>query len=184
MSWHEEMKQKRLDNKISQGDLSRWSGISREHLSRIENGRSEPSEQVKQAIEFALDRFSPAYEMTIIFDYVRIRFPTHDVKHVIEDVLKMQSQYFYTLDYAFYGYTKQYVYGSICVMESKAEDERGTLLELKGHGCREFEAVLKAQDRSWFDFFADCFHEQGKFKRLDLAINDLGGILSILEHLT
>ncbi|WP_252902369.1 hypothetical protein [Paucilactobacillus hokkaidonensis] len=33
----------------------------------------------------------------------------------------------------------------------------GTLLELKGQGCREFEGVLLANDETWFDFFSKVF---------------------------
>lgn len=181
MSWHEEIKQKRIDYGVKQDNIARLSGISQNYLSQIENGKLEPSEQVKQAIESALGRFSSEHEMYVIFDYVRIRFDTHDIKHIIDSVLKMQMKYFFVEDHAYYGYREQYLFGNICVMESDAEDERGTLIELKGCGCREFECVLEAQERSWFDFFADCFAENGVFKRIDIAINDVGGILSIPE---
>ena len=33
------------------------------------------------------------------------------------------------------------------------EHEKGILLELKGKGCRQFEAFLKVQKRTWYDFF-------------------------------
>ena len=30
----------------------------------------------------------------MLFDYVRIRFPTTDVKHIVEDVLRLRLPYF------------------------------------------------------------------------------------------
>ena len=33
--------------------------------------------------------------------------------------------------------------------------------------------------RSWYDFFEDCLKAGGVMKRLDLAINDLVGLLDI-----
>jgi len=43
------------------------------------------------------------------------------------------------------------------------------------------ESFLLAQHRSWLDFLFDCLSEQGIMKRLDLAINDMAGILDIPE---
>ena len=55
----------------------------------------------------------------------------------------------------------------------------GVLLELKGKGCRQMEAYLTAEGRSWYDFMLDCLSAGGVMKRLDLAINDRAGILDI-----
>lgn len=41
------------------------------------------------------------------------------------------------------------------------------------------EAYLIAQQRSWFDLMMDCLTSDGVMKRLDLAINDMVGILNI-----
>lgn len=54
-------------------------------------------------------------------------------------------------------------------------------VELKGKGCRQFENFLLAQHRSWYDFFINALCEGGVFKRIDLAINDMVGILDIPE---
>lgn len=81
-------------------------------------------------------------------------------------------------DHAFYSYTSMYVLGDIAVMTSPME-EKGVLLELKGKGCRQFEAYLKGQQRSWYEFFRECLKEKAVFKRIDLAVNDLVGLLDI-----
>ena len=81
-------------------------------------------------------------------------------------------------DYGHYKYTEHYYLGDVFVYTSQ-DEEKGTLLELKGKGCRQFESYLLAQERSWYDFLMDALVEGGVMKRLDLAINDRAGILDI-----
>ncbi|OJG43008.1 hypothetical protein RV02_GL002928 [Enterococcus gilvus] len=145
----------------------------------IENGSYEPSIKMQADIQEALNRMNPGKELELVFDYVRIRFETHDVQYVIEKILKIKMKYMIYDDYAFYGYIAKYVFSNIQVMISPEEDDKGTLIELKGQGCREFENILLAQGRSWFDFFVRCEKEKVFYKRIDLAINDNVGILSI-----
>ena len=102
----------------------------------------------------------------MLFDYVRIRFPTTDVKHIVEDVLRLKLPYFIHEDYGFYSYTEHYYLGDIFVLVSP-ELEKGVLLELKGRGCRQFESYLLAQERSWYEFFMDVLMEDGVMKLPD-----------------
>src|SRR5699024_7263860 len=51
-------------------------------------------------------------------------------------------------------------------------DERGTLIELSGTGCRQFETFLKTRKVTWYDFLRDCKESGGKFPRLDISIDD------------
>lgn len=125
-----------------------------------------------------LERLNPEAPLTMLFDYVRIRFPTQDVRHVIQDILHLKMDYMLHEDYGFYSYAEHYVYGDIFILTSP-EEEKGTLLELKGKGCRQFENFLLAQHRSWYDFLMDALIDGGVMKRLDLAINDMAGILDI-----
>ena len=144
--------------------------------------RNHPSEALQEAITEALEHFNPDTPLEMLFDYVRIRFPTMDVKHIVEDVLRLKLPYFIHEDYGFYSYTEHYYLSDIFVLVSP-ELEKGVLLELKGRGCRQFESYLLAQERSWYEFFMDVLMEDGVMKRLDLAINDKTGILNI-PHLT
>lgn len=73
-----------------------------------------------------------------------------------------------------------YTLGDVFVLTSP-DKEKGILLELKGKGCRQMESYLLAQHRSWFDFLMDTLVEGGVMKRLDLAINDMAGILDVPE---
>ena len=165
---------------VSQKRLALMAGISREHLNRIEAGKVNLTNDMKLKLLEALERFNPEAPLFLLFDYVRIRFPTLDIQHIIKDVLKLNINYMLHEDYGFYSYTEHYYLGDIFVFTS-ADEEKGVLLELKGKGCRQFESYLVAQERSWYDFLMDALLEGGVMKRLDLAINDRAGILDIPE---
>ena len=125
-----------------------------------------------------LARFNPEAPLTMLFDYVKIRFPTLDIQHIIKDILKLNVNYMLHEDYGHYSYTEHYSLGDIFIYTS-ADEEKGVLLELKGRGCRQFESYLLAQQRSWYDFLMDALVDGGVMKRIDLAINDHTGILDI-----
>ncbi|ASF27915.1 Cro/Cl family transcriptional regulator [Bacillus amyloliquefaciens] len=177
-TWHKKLKEKRLKYGVSQNKLAVDIGITRQYVSEIETGKVTPSEMLMTTMMNILERYNPDAALEMLFDYVRIRFPTTDPKPVIEEVLKLKMKYMLHEDYAFYSYLEQYVFGNIVIMVSP-DEEKGCLLELKGKGCRQFENFLLAQQRNWFDFFIDVFRVGGVFKRLDLAINDKAGILDI-----
>lgn len=155
-------------------------GMSREHVSRIENGKIKLTEEIKEQLTMALEKCNPDNPLEMLFDYVRIRFPTMDVQHIIRDILKLNMDFMLHEDFGFYSYTEHYYIGDIFVLTS-ADEEKGVLLELKGKGCRQMESYLLAQERSWYDFLMDCLVDGGVMKRLDLAINDKAGILDIPE---
>lgn len=174
----ERLKQKRKEYFISQNELAAASGISRQYLNEIENGRRSVTPDRQQSIMEALERFNPETPLTMVFDYVRIRFRTLDVAHVMHDILQLRADYFNHEDYGFYSYAEHYYMGDIFVLVSP-DIEKGVLIELKGRGCRQYESYLMAQGRSWYDFFLDCIDDGAVIKRLDLAINDRHGILDI-----
>lgn len=179
-SWIDELKKNRQSYGISQNKLAVASGITRPYLSDIENGKTIPTKQVKQALLNSLERFNPDNPLDMLFDYVRIRFPTDDVARIIGEVLHLNINYMIHEDFGYYSYPEHYRFGDIMVMASH-DLSKGVLLELKGKGCRQFENFLLAQHRNWYDFFTDCLNERAVFKRLDLAINDKTGILDIPE---
>ena len=41
------------------------------------------------------------------------------------------------------------------------------------------EYVLQARGIDWYYFLSSCIDYQGVFKRIDLAVNDMGGLLDI-----
>ncbi len=178
--WIQDFADKRLQYGVSQTKLAVMAGISREHLSRIESGKVAVTEEMKVKLLEALEKFNPEVPLTMLFDYVRIRFPTLDIGHIIKDILQLNIQYMIHEDFGHYSYTEHYYIGDIFVYTSP-DEEKGVLLELKGKGCRQFESYLLAQERSWYDFLMDALVDGGVMKRLDLAINDHTGMLDIPE---
>ena len=177
-TWLQHLKEKRLAYGLSQNRLAVATGITRQYLSDIETGKVKPSEDLQQSLWEALERFNPDAPLEMLFDYVRIRFPTTDVQQVVENILQLKLSYFLHEDYGFYSYSEHYALGDIFVLCSH-ELDKGVLVELKGRGCRQFESYLLAQQRSWYEFFMDALVASGVMKRLDLAINDKTGILNI-----
>ena len=175
-----ELREKRIAYGISQGRLAVASGITREYFNKIESGKMKPSKELLETLHKELARFNPEAPLTMLFDYVRIRFPTLDIGHIIKDILQLNIQYMIHEDFGHYSYTEHYYIGDIFVYTSP-DEEKGVLLELKGKGCRQFESYLLAQERSWYDFLMDALVDGGVMKRLDLAINDHTGMLDIPE---
>ena len=178
--WINDFKEKRTQYGVSQNQLAVMAGVSREYVSRLESGKVALTEEIKVKFTNALERLNPDNPLEMVLDYVRIRFPTQDVKHVVEDILKLRFDVMIHEDFGFYSYAEHYVLGDVFVLTSP-DKEKGTLLELKGKGCRQMESYLLAQHRSWYDFLMDALIEGGVMKRLDLAINDMAGILDIPE---
>ena len=83
--WIKELREKRIDYGISQGRLAVASGITREYLNKIESGKMKPSKELLETLHKELARFNPEAPLTMLFDYVKIRFPTLDIQHIIKD---------------------------------------------------------------------------------------------------
>lgn len=174
----EALKTRRLSCGVSQEKLASAAGITRQYLNRLEMGNADLSPELSEKLLAGLARFDPERPLTLLFDYVRIRFPTLDVRHVVEDVLRLKLSHLLHEDFGFYSYTEHYHLGDVFVLTSN-EEKKGVLLELKGRGCRQFESYLLAQGRNWYELFLDALMGNAVFKRVDLAINDRMGILDI-----
>ena len=165
--WIKELREKRIAYGISQGRLAVASGITREYLNKIESGKMKPSKELLNTLHKELAKFNPEAPLTMLFDYVKIRFPTLDIQHIIKDILKLNINYMLHENYGRYSYTEHYSLGDIFIYTS-ADEEKGVLLELKGRGCRQFESYLLAQQRSWYDFLMDALIDGGVMKRSTL----------------
>ncbi|WP_417282106.1 MobT family relaxase [Clostridioides difficile] len=174
------LQNKRLLYGVSQNKLAVISGVPRQYISDVETGKILPDKDKQKYILNELEKMNPELPLTMMIDYIRIRFPTTDVKYVVNEILKLKLEYMIHEDYGFYSYSEHYVIGNIFVLVSQ-DIEKGVLIELKGQGCRQFENFLLAQHRSWYDFLLDALLAGGVMKRMDLAINDMTGILDIKE---
>lgn len=174
----EKIKKMRRDNSMSQEQLAQLAGVTRVYINNIENGKKEISKNLKEVLEDILLQYDINYTPEILFDYCRIRFPTQDIRYVLEELLHIRAGRMLHEEHGFYGYSDQYILGDISVMTSP-DSKKGILLELKGRGCRQFERYLAAQGRDWYRFLRQVKEEGGVLKRIDLAINDGIGLLDI-----
>ena len=180
--WIKELREKRIAYGISQGRLAVASGITREYLNKIESGKMKPSKELLETLHKELARFNPEAPLTMLFDYVKIRFPTLDIQHIIKDILKLNINYMLHEDYGHYSYTEHYSLGDIFIYTS-ADEEKGVLLELKGRGCRQFESYLLAQQKSWYEMY-EMIEELPDYivECLDEFISHFGTLEEVVEH--
>ena len=138
--WINDFKEKRTQYGVSQNQLAVMAGVSREYVSRLESGKVALTEEIKVKFTNALERLNPDNPLEMVLDYVRIRFPTQDVKHVVEDILKLRFDVMIHEDFGFYSYAEHYVLGDVFVLTSP-DKEKGTLLELKAKGVGRWKAT-------------------------------------------
>lgn len=181
-TWHEQIRAKRKHLELTQKRVALRLGITLRHLNRLENGACNPSASLQMEIDRVLDTWSDEPEITLMIDYLRVRFPTCDVTWVINEVLGLDRELMLHESYAYFGYQEMDVFGEIQVMTAAGNDtKRGVLVEMKGKGCRHMEGLLLTHNQTWFDFFRRLYETKCVFKRLDLAINDKVGLLDIAE---
>lgn len=173
-----EIRERRKRDGLTQKELAQMLGVTHTYLNEVETGRRNASVELRKKIDYFLELYDPDNKLEILFDYVRIRFPTTDVCEVEELVLGVSRECFILENHAFYGYASQHILGDIVIMISD-DPKKGCLLELKGKGCRQFEAYLNGQGRTWYDFFYTVQENKGVLKRIDLAINDRAGWLDV-----
>lgn len=111
--WINDFKEKRTQYGVSQNQLAVMAGVSREYVSRLESGKVALTEEIKVKFTNALERLNPDNPLEMVLDYVRIRFPTQDVKHVVEDILKLRFDVMIHEDFGFYSYAEHYVLGDV-----------------------------------------------------------------------
>lgn len=70
---------KRLAYGISQNKLATKIGITRQYLSELEKGKKKADFKLLLKLDTAIECFNSDNELTMLFDYVRIRFPTTDI---------------------------------------------------------------------------------------------------------
>lgn len=133
---------------ITQKELANLAGVTNVYISNLEQGKKKMSVKLHEKLEEILLVYDSGYTPEILFDYCRIRFPTQDIRYVLEDILHIRAGHMLHEEHGFYGYSDQYILGDISVMTS-LDSKKGILLELKGRGCRQFERYLAAQGRDW-----------------------------------
>ena len=107
--WIKELREKRIAYGISQGRLAVASGLN------LASSLYSISRSSFDGFIFPLSillRYSlviPEAPLTMLFDYVKIRFPTLDIQHIIKDILKLNINYMLHEDYGRYSYVIQQI---------------------------------------------------------------------------
>ena len=152
--WQKGLKARREKFQITQADFAFVAAISETYYCELETGRRKASALMRDKIEHAFDILSPN-PLYMLIDYVKIRFKTTNAKYVIENILQIKIRHMAHEDKRFNHYDGRYYYGNIEVFHS-ADETYGTILELKGQGCRQIESIFNEQKRGWYGFFWDC----------------------------
>ncbi|MBL3717234.1 helix-turn-helix domain-containing protein [Lactococcus garvieae] len=146
---------------LSQKDVSKIIGVSRNYISMIEKGERKLSlENETKLVEYL--NIKPKADVTVLIDYLKIRLKTFRYEHVVKKLLKIPLDKFNTGRGGGHGYPCRIEHGNIKVYyqieDTKHEEniDMGVLIEMTGSGCRLFETFLKEQDRTWREFLRDC----------------------------
>lgn len=165
--------------KLSQKNFAQMVGITPMGLRNIEKGVSHPKDETLSKILDCLAACDEHEALETIFDYVRISFPIHDLSRIFNNILRIKEEFFFEKESSLYGYTGAFNLDHIIVLTSPPGNERGSLIQLSGQGCRQFESFLNRSKRTWYDFFKICSKHGANFTRIDVAINDYEHHLSI-----
>lgn len=175
-----EMKATREEYGYSHEDLASKLKTSAAHVVNIEAGlvdireESELQSQIYRFVEKKLD-----VKLEVIFDYLNITFRHSDISILFNDILKIDKN---RMEYVVSGrnnYEGYYFLEGIEVYCSTAGSMQGSMISMKGTGCRRFEGFLEEQGRTWQEYIVTAFEFGGRASRLDLAINDYERMLSI-----
>lgn len=111
----------------------------------------------------------------MLVDWVQCTFsdPSGAVKEWIQGSLRGP---WISLDYAPYQYTRTLKCGGVSILTDHPGNDNLRLV-IKGEGCRELEG--SGAITGWSEFLARLLRADAKFSRLDAAIDDHDGILSI-----
>ena len=153
-------------------------GISREHLNRIGNGKGQPHGRYAGQAHGSGREIQSRRSHVPAVRLCAYPFPHAGYTARIRDILKLNIDYMLHEDYGHYKYTEHYYLGDVFVYTSQ-DEEKGTLLELKGKAVASLKATCWHRGVAGMTSSWTALVEGGVMKRLDLAINDRAGILDI-----
>jgi phage replication initiation protein len=121
-------------------------------------------------------------ELDAVIDWVQVTFKALNQFDIMHYILQFDSDLMTHENRGRFRYVGKWTFGGIEILTPSADYlDMGYHLYMTGSACRAFEIYLKAQQRTWYDFFKECLQYGGKFTRLDIAIDDRKPYLSIRE---
>jgi phage replication initiation protein len=110
-----------------------------------------------------------------LLDWVSFTFKLDD-PHEVAGIIGIDTDLFTPFPFGFSGYRKSLRFGNISIYFD-GRDDMGCHVEMSGQGCRQFEVHFS--ENPWQKLFQTVLSENGKFTRLDLAIDNVDGALSL-----
>lgn len=167
--FHDEMR----THKITQGQLAKTADYSRSHLNQLLTGNKPINEQARVRLTLTLRSLTGQNNIDVCIDYLGVTFKSHDYEELVTELFQINPNHFNLKEGARYGYAATLKCGEIDVLLSPYQDvsadgydpseDSGTMIELKGQGCRYVESYLRQHDRTWYDFLETCIALDGYF---------------------
>jgi phage replication initiation protein len=110
-----------------------------------------------------------------LLDWVSFTFKRDD-PHQVAGIIGIDPDLFTSFPFGFSGYRKSLRFGNISIYFD-GRDDMGCHVEMSGQGCRQFEGLFT--ENPWQELFQAIVSENGKFTRLDIAIDNVDGALSL-----
>lgn len=110
-----------------------------------------------------------------LLDWVSFTLKLNDPLEVVE-LIGLDPLLFTEFQYGFSSYRKSLRFGNISIFYNGRED-MGCHVEMSGQGCRHYEAQFT--ENPWQELFNKAILANVNFKRLDLAIDNVDGALTL-----
>lgn len=112
-------------------------------------------------------------ELEAVIDWVQVTFKKLDPSMIMKDIFQFEPEFMTFEKRGRFRYAGKWSFGGIEILTPPEEyPDMGNHIYLTGSACRELEIYLRAQKRTWFDFFEICQEHGGSFTRLDIALDD------------
>ncbi len=96
--------------------------------------------------------------------------------HEIVNIIRLKPALFTELERGMHGYRKSLRFGNIGIYFD-GQENMGCHVSMTGQGCRQYENQF--EENPWHDLFSAVLAEKGKFTRLDLAHDNVDGLLDL-----
>ena len=108
-------------------------------------------------------------DLITLLDWMQFTIPHPFTLDDIYDLLKIPKDEFKDMPRGLYSYTKQRAAGDIRIM-FEGRSDMGIHVQLSGDGCRQYETYY---DSDWYALMLRIMEANGKFTRLDIAVDDI-----------
>ena len=167
---------------LSRAEIASCLNMSEVDVKNMLSKKREVTKKHQQLLQSILDFKESSKPFDLMFDYIRLRFETHDWQWVVDNIIGISiMKTLEVLESGFYGYNQSVRYGDITVMWNHTEEvtQKGVLVVISGRGCRQLEYQFEMQSRNWYSFFETIINNDGQMNRIDLAIDDEFGLLDV-----